>query len=109
MFGIGLPELLLILIVALVVLGPKRLPELARSLGRALAEFRKTAEDIKENLNMEEDWQDMKKEIQETIELPTPPNSIKTPTGSLRKREKEPEVPDFEKTSEASEEEEERR
>ena len=41
MFGIGMPEFLLILVVALVVLGPKRLPELARSLGRGLAELKK--------------------------------------------------------------------
>ena len=46
MFGIGLPELLVILAVALIVLGPKRIPEAARSLGRGLAEFRRATSGI---------------------------------------------------------------
>lgn len=50
MFGIGMPELLLILAVALIVLGPKKLPEIARSLGRGLAEFRRTTDDVKREM-----------------------------------------------------------
>jgi Tat protein translocase TatB subunit len=46
MFGIGMPEFLVILVVALIVLGPKRLPDVARLLGRGLAEFRRATEDL---------------------------------------------------------------
>jgi len=51
MFGIGPTELIVILVIALLVLGPKRLPELARSLGRGLAEFRRATSDVTEELD----------------------------------------------------------
>jgi TatA/E family protein of Tat protein translocase len=50
MFDIGFPELLIILGVALIVLGPQRLPEIARTLGRALAELRRTSEDLRHSV-----------------------------------------------------------
>jgi Tat protein translocase TatB subunit len=55
-FGIGMTELLVILVVGLLVLGPKRLPELARSLGKGLAEFRRASSDMRrEFLDVQED------------------------------------------------------
>ena len=54
MFGpIGMPELVLIFLVALLVFGPKKLPELGRSLGRGLAEFKRASEDLKRTIEDE--------------------------------------------------------
>ncbi len=50
MFGIGMPEVAVILVVALIVLGPRRLPEMARTLGKGLAEFRKVTGDVNKEL-----------------------------------------------------------
>jgi sec-independent protein translocase protein TatA len=47
MFGIGMTELMVIFVIGLIVLGPKRLPDLARTLGRSLAEFRRTSADLR--------------------------------------------------------------
>jgi TatA/E family protein of Tat protein translocase len=55
MFGIGMPELLVILGLALIVLGPKRLPEIARALGKGMSEFRRASEELKEELRHIED------------------------------------------------------
>lgn len=50
MLNIGMPELLVILTVALIVLGPNRLPEIARMLGKAMAEFRKATAGLTDEL-----------------------------------------------------------
>jgi len=54
MFGIGFPELILIMAVALIVVGPDKLPELAKSLGKGIVELKKAASSLKESLNEDE-------------------------------------------------------
>ena len=53
MFGIGLPEMLLIMALALIVIGPDKLPDLARSLAKGLMELKKTAESLKTSFTEE--------------------------------------------------------
>ncbi len=53
MFGLGIQELLLILVVALLFIGPKKLPDIARALGRAMREFRSATDDLKRNFDMD--------------------------------------------------------
>ncbi len=71
MFGsIGLPEIIIILAVALLVFGPKKLPEVGRSIGKALREFRKTSDEIKEKIEEEiqvEEFKDIKEEFKKDI------------------------------------------
>ena len=52
MLGIGMQEIIIILVVALIVIGPKKLPDLAKALGRAMGEFRRAADDLKDNLDI---------------------------------------------------------
>jgi Tat protein translocase TatB subunit len=70
MFGIGMPELLVIAVIALLVVGPKKLPDIAKALGKGLSEFRKVTEEatdtIKETLKTDEIKKDME-EIKDSM------------------------------------------
>jgi len=76
MFGIGMPEMLLILAIALIVIGPKKLPDLAKSLGRAMREFKKATNELKETMHIDEELSEVKKafngineDVKEAIDL----------------------------------------
>jgi sec-independent protein translocase protein TatA len=76
MFGsIGLPELLLIFVVALLLFGPRKLPEIGKTLGKAMNEFRRASNDLQRSLEEEvaaDELKATKREIQEATTL-TPP------------------------------------
>jgi len=59
---IGMPELIIILVVALIIFGPKRLPQVGKSLGKTLAEFRRSSRDITEDVTAS--VKDVKEEIE---------------------------------------------
>ena len=68
MFGIGLPELIIIMVIALIIIGPSKLPDLARALGKGMAEFRKATQDIKESLDLDEDLSEVKRDLEDSID-----------------------------------------
>ena len=68
MFGIGMTEMIMILALALIVIGPKRLPDIARALGRGYSEFRRATDELKNSINAEVTQSDAK------TARPTPPD-----------------------------------
>jgi len=76
MFGIGMPEMLVILALALIIIGPKKLPDLAKSLGRAMREFKKATSEFKETIQLESELSDVKEtfndisdEVKDAVDL----------------------------------------
>ena len=67
MFGIGMPELIIIFVIALIIIGPKKLPDLARALGKGMAEFRKATNEIKADLEIGDEFKGMEHDLVDSV------------------------------------------
>ena len=115
MFGIGLPELIIIMVIALIVIGPSKLPELARALGKGMAEFRRATQEIKDSLDIDEEIQDIKNDLVDSVSgldkpldmgIEEPENEAEKEPGYKEPEnevEKEPEYKDFDEAIESYE------
>lgn len=98
MLGLGVPELLVILVIAVLIFGPKRLPELGQNLGKAIREFKKSADELKNDVtnstgldekgrqelkdalsleDVRKDIEDAGKNLQQSISLEEPKPEVK--------------------------------
>ena len=106
MFGIGMPEMLLILAIALIVIGPKKLPDLAKSLGRAMREFKKATNEFKETMQIDSEMAEVKKafndineDVKDAVDLKLEPATKpvdKTDADEEKKDDRVSETDDFE-------------
>ncbi|HEX4347990.1 MAG TPA: TatA/E family twin arginine-targeting protein translocase [Vicinamibacterales bacterium] len=64
--SIGMPELIVIFVIALIIFGPRKLPELGRSLGRSLAEFKRASNELRSTLEEEIRLEDQKVDTAKT-------------------------------------------
>ena len=76
MGSIGMPEMLVILVIALIIFGPRKLPELGKSLGKSLAEFKRASNDLKSTLEEEIRVEETTKRVEST---PIPPAPVAPP------------------------------
>lgn len=108
MFGIGMPEMIMILVIALIVIGPKKLPDIAKALGRAFNEFKKATNDFKESMGIDDELNNVKnafdelnKDIKETIDVTPSLKSEEFITSEIDNINKEPQKDTTDKSTDA--------
>lgn len=92
---IGMPEMVVIAVIALIIFGPRKLPELGKSLGKSIAEFKRASNELKNTLEDEirtEELQDARKSAQVPPEPAAPPASTSTPAPAAPEGETTPRV-----------------
>ena len=72
MFGIGMQEIVLICVIALIVVGPKKMPELARALGKGYGEFRRAFDEMKRNVETDFQTDEIRRSLLDLPPRPTP-------------------------------------
>ena len=78
MGSIGMPEMLVILVIALIIFGPRKLPELGKSLGKSLAEFKRASNDLKSTLEEEIRVEEQSAKKASAPPLPAAPTTVAT-------------------------------
>lgn len=63
MFGLGPPELVIILVIALIIFGPRRLPEMGAAIGKSIREFKKSTREIADDISVAKEIEDVKKDM----------------------------------------------
>lgn len=89
MFDVGIQELIVIFIVALIVFGPKRLPELGKAIGKGIFELKKALESVKEQIDIEESKVDQKPEGKDTESATEKIKSVKNESNDEDRKERD--------------------